>query len=194
MSFFLCTRAACTSVKLLSRASVFCLLFIWKRKKEVVQRRCGCDVPQRETRSSAETLWVRHPPERNKKQCGDAVGSMSPTDKQEAVQRGCGCNVPQRETRSSAEMLWVQRPPERNKKQCRDAVGSTSPREKQEAVQRRCGCDILQRHDSVENGEHDPPPPWRMENTTPSGNHGSFLANLLCQTTDVRLPYGREKR
>ncbi len=49
-----------------------------RQKPEAVQGHCGCDVPPRETRSSAETLWVQCPP--------------------------VTCNT---ETRSSAETLWV---------------------------------------------------------------------------------------
>ena len=117
-----------------------------ERNKKQCRDNVGGMSPHRQTRSSAETLWVgcpprekqeavqRYcgcdiPPERNKKQCRDTGCNPSP-EKQEAVQRYCGCDIPPERNKISAETLWVERP----------------PREKQEAVQRHCGCDVPHHH------------------------------------------------
>ena len=133
----------------------------YRTKQEAVQRHCGWDVPppptepnkkqcrdtvggtsphhlQNQTRSSAETLWVRRPPpaackqEAVQRHCGCNVPpQITCRTKQDAVQRHCGCHVPpepnkkqyrdtgcdvspnhlQNQTRSSTEKLWVGRPP-----------------------------------------------------------------------------------
>ena len=62
------------------------------------QRHWGCDIlPEKETRSSAETLWVRRPPERETRSSAETLWLRRPPPaacKQGAVQRHCGCEVP----------------------------------------------------------------------------------------------------